>query len=59
MPAESHRKFRQYHEEGELLPPEQPARALAILALAAPREWSGEFLSWDDERVQKLQEKQT
>lgn len=54
MPAESHRRFRQYHEKGELLPPEAPGRALAALALAAPHAWSGEFIAWDDERVQAL-----
>ena len=54
MPAETHQKFQQYYEKDELLPPEAPGRALATLALAAPHEWSGEFLSWDEERVQSL-----
>lgn len=54
MPAESHRRFVAYHEEGELLPPEVPGRVLALLALYAPAEWSGEFVSWDDEPVQAL-----
>lgn len=54
MPAASHQKFRQYHEQGELLPPEVPGRALATLALVAPLEWSGDFVAWDEERVQSL-----
>lgn len=54
MPADSHRKFVAYHEEGELLPPEVPGRVLAVLALYAPAGWSGEFVSWDDEPVQAL-----
>ncbi|MCP4426888.1 MAG: SDR family NAD(P)-dependent oxidoreductase [Chloroflexi bacterium] len=54
MPVESHAKFLTLHEEGELLPPELPGRALAALALRAPREWSGEFLNWNEERVQAL-----
>jgi len=54
MPADSHRRFVAYHEEGELLPPEVPGRVLAVLALHAPAGWSGEFLSWDDEPVQAL-----
>ena len=54
MPAESHQKFVAYHEEGELLPPEVPGRVLAVLALHAPAAWSGDFLSWDDEKVQAL-----
>ncbi|MCI0398529.1 MAG: SDR family NAD(P)-dependent oxidoreductase [Chloroflexi bacterium] len=54
MPASAHARFIRYHEAGELLPPEKPGRALAVLALYAPHEWSGEFLSWDEERVQAL-----
>lgn len=54
MPPESYQKFRRYHEEGELLPPEVPGRALAMLALQAPREWSGDFVAWDEARVQTL-----
>src|SRR5690606_25300514 len=54
MTAESHQKFKQYHETGELLPPERPGRALATLALAAPPQWSGEFIGWGEERVQAL-----
>lgn len=54
MPAESHQKFVQYHEQEELLPPDVPGRALAALALEAPHEWSGEFLQWNEERVQTL-----
>lgn len=54
MPADSHQKFVRYHEQQELLPPEVPGRALAALALEAPQEWSGEFLQWNEERVQTL-----
>lgn len=54
MPAENHRRFVEYHEEGELLAPEIPGRAMAVLALAAPPEWSGEFIRWDEARVQAL-----
>jgi hypothetical protein len=43
-----------YHERGELLPPEVPGCALAVLAFHAPRAWSGAFLSWDSEDVQSL-----
>jgi NAD(P)-dependent dehydrogenase (short-subunit alcohol dehydrogenase family) len=54
MPQPDHQRFVQYHETGQLLPPEKPARALITLALHAPPEWSGEFLSWDDEKVRNL-----
>lgn len=56
MTADAHARFVRYHQQGELLPPTKPARALALLALYASPEWSGEFLSWDDEKVQKLEE---
>jgi hypothetical protein len=54
MPASEHARFEAYLEEGELLPPEQPGRALAALALHAPLEWSGEFIRWDEDRVVAL-----
>jgi NAD(P)-dependent dehydrogenase (short-subunit alcohol dehydrogenase family) len=54
MPADSYRRFVQYHEEGELLPPEVPGRALAVLALSAPHPWSGDFVSWEEPRVAAL-----
>jgi NAD(P)-dependent dehydrogenase (short-subunit alcohol dehydrogenase family) len=54
MPAEVHARFLRYHEEGELLPPAVPACSLTTLALYAPAEWSGVFLSWNDEMVLSL-----
>lgn len=54
MTAEDHQSFVNRYEKGELVSPETSARALIALALHAPQEWSGEFLSWDEERVQRL-----
>ncbi|HEX6385997.1 MAG TPA: SDR family NAD(P)-dependent oxidoreductase [Anaerolineae bacterium] len=54
MPEGAHERFVTYHEQGDLLPAEVPGMALAIVALQAPREWSGEFIAWDEERVQAL-----
>ena len=54
MPEGAHARFVAYYEQGELLPPEVPGMALAIVALHAPPEWSGEFIAWDEERVQGL-----
>lgn len=54
MPPSAHAKFLRYHAQGELLPPEKPARALAMLALYALPEWSGSFLSWNDTQVQAI-----
>lgn len=54
MPERAYNRFVQLHQKGQLLPPELPGRALAALALYAPPEWSGEFIQWDEERVQAL-----
>jgi NAD(P)-dependent dehydrogenase (short-subunit alcohol dehydrogenase family) len=43
--------FQRLKEEGNLLPPEVPARAIAWLALNAPHKWSGQFLSYDQEDI--------
>lgn len=51
MDAERHAYFQTLKAEGKLEPPEMPARAIAWLALYAPREWSGEFLDYDDPRI--------
>lgn len=54
MAEDEHARFVGYFEQGELPPPEVPGRALAALALHAPREWSGEFIRWDEDRVAAL-----
>ena len=41
MPDEIYARFVRLHEEQELLPPEVPGCALAVLAFHALREWSG------------------
>lgn len=55
MTAKKHNYFVRLHESNELLPPETPGRALALLALRAPRQWSGEFIQWNEERIQLLE----
>jgi NAD(P)-dependent dehydrogenase (short-subunit alcohol dehydrogenase family) len=54
MAAAEHQRFVTYKEEDQLQPPEVPGRALAVLALRAPHDWSGELLSWDEPRVERL-----
>ena len=51
MPEEQMAYYRQLKERGELEPPEVPARAIAWLALYAPRDFSGRFLDYDDPRI--------
>lgn len=54
MTEADYARFVGHHERGELRPPEVPGRALAVLALYAPHEWSGAFISWDEDRVAAL-----
>ncbi|MGE0488910.1 MAG: SDR family NAD(P)-dependent oxidoreductase [Vulcanimicrobiota bacterium] len=51
MTEEKWKNFVNLKEQGQLEPPEVPARVAAWLALFAPRQWSGEFLQYTDERV--------
>ncbi len=51
MTQAAHQKFLDLHAENQLEPPEVPGRVAAWLALHAPREWSGEFISYAEERV--------
>jgi len=52
MPRELYEEFVEMHRQGKLLPPEVPARTLAVLALHAPLAWSGRFFSWDEADIQ-------
>ena len=53
-PDDVYQFFLDQYEQGRLLPADTPALAGVALALAAPGDWSGEILQWDDERVQAL-----
>jgi NAD(P)-dependent dehydrogenase (short-subunit alcohol dehydrogenase family) len=53
MPVEQIAYYRQLKERGELEPPQIPARAIAWLALYAPREFSSQFLDYDDSRISR------
>ncbi len=54
MPPEDYAHFVSLHKAQQLLPAAKPARAIATLALYAPRAWSGEFVRWDEPRVATL-----
>jgi NAD(P)-dependent dehydrogenase (short-subunit alcohol dehydrogenase family) len=43
--------YQQLKDDQRLEPPDVPGRAIAWLALEAPREWSGDFLNYDDPRI--------
>lgn len=54
MPPDEHARFLRFHQDGDLRPPEVVGRTLAVLALSAPHEWSGEFLGLQEDRVEAL-----
>ncbi|GAA5910477.1 hypothetical protein JCM5296_007189 [Sporobolomyces johnsonii] len=51
MTEADHARFTGLHERGELLPPQAPGAVLAGLALKAPKELSGGFVNWNDEKM--------
>lgn len=54
MDKDAYARFSTMKKEGRLLPPALPGTAIAKLALGAPREMSGEFVNWDDGRIDNL-----
>lgn len=56
MSETDYTRFVGLHKTGELLPPDAPGRAIAVLACYAPPAWSGAFIQWTDERVTALVE---
>ncbi|KAG9584766.1 NAD(P)-binding protein, partial [Aureobasidium melanogenum] len=56
MDAKDAAKFKELKETGGLLKPEQPGHVMAKLALDAPKDLNGKFLSWNDEKLAAFQE---
>ncbi|KAJ3126906.1 hypothetical protein HK100_010025 [Physocladia obscura] len=46
--------FTALHADAKLLSPDLPAKAIARLVLNAPKELSGEFINWNDPRLESL-----
>ncbi|WP_162909657.1 SDR family NAD(P)-dependent oxidoreductase [Aggregatilinea lenta] len=59
MQEKDYQRFVGLHERGELRSPDEPGRALAVLALHAPHEWSGMFVTWDEDRITELVQQHT
>ncbi len=53
MPPEQADYYRSLKTRGQLEPPWVPGRSIAWLALHAPRDFSGDFLDYDDPRISK------
>ncbi|KAF1352411.1 short-chain dehydrogenase [Delphinella strobiligena] len=49
-------KFKELKETGGLLRPDQPGNVMAKLAVDAPKDLSGKFLSWDDAKLSAFQD---
>lgn len=49
-------KFHELKQTGGLLRPDQPGNVMAKLAVDAPKELSGKFLSWNDGALSAFQE---
>ncbi|KAF2852848.1 short chain dehydrogenase-like protein [Plenodomus tracheiphilus IPT5] len=50
------KKFSELKQAGRLLRPEQPGHVIAELAVRGGKEFSGKFLSWNDELLKDFQE---
>ncbi|TKX25672.1 oxidoreductase-like protein 14 [Elsinoe australis] len=57
MDKDATARFKDLHSKGELLKPEQPGHVMAQLATDAPKDISGVFLPWNDERLAAFQNK--
>ncbi|OZJ03123.1 hypothetical protein BZG36_03871 [Bifiguratus adelaidae] len=51
MKEEEHKRFVSLHADGKLVHPDQPGSVIAALALSAPSELNGQYVSWDDDRL--------
>lgn len=47
-------KFVQEYDEGKLVDPMEAGHVLAALALGAPKEMTGKFVSWDSEECREF-----
>ena len=56
MSATDASKFSSLKKDGGLLRPEQPGHVIAKLAISAGKEFSGKFLSWNDDSLAAFQE---
>lgn len=54
MPEKEYQEFVDFYVQGKLLSPQITGQVINILSLYASREWSGEYISWDDNRIKQL-----
>ena len=51
MDPEERAKFTSIHEKGQLLDPKLPGGVIAGLGIDGPKDLSGEYLEWSDDRL--------
>jgi NAD(P)-dependent dehydrogenase (short-subunit alcohol dehydrogenase family) len=54
MAESDYQRLSGLYEQGRMVPPHLPGRALATVALRAPHEWSGETVQWDEEKMKTI-----
>lgn len=57
MPEEILQVFTQAYKDGKLVKPEDAGHVIAALALQAPKELSGQFVSWNSEECSPFRAK--
>lgn len=57
MSPEDYAKFIKVHAEGKLVKPEDCGYVIASLAIKAPKELSGAFVSWDSDECAAFRKK--
>lgn len=57
MPEQVYKRYEDMYLNGELLDPEKPGFATAVLALHSPPDWSGSLMDWDNEHLRRLCER--
>ncbi|RMZ86742.1 hypothetical protein DV736_g6030, partial [Chaetothyriales sp. CBS 134916] len=50
------KRFVSAYEEGKLLSADRPGNVMARLALGAPKELSGQFVTWNDDKLKEFQD---
>lgn len=56
MGEASHDRFVKLKNDGNLLHPDVPGHVIAKLGLEAPKDLSGQFISWDDARLAQFRQ---
>lgn len=59
MLEKDHQIFKDVYSSGKLVNPEDAGHVVAALALQAPKDFSGRFVSWDSEECKDFRKPET